>query len=129
MVDLIRRSAAERHVRAMAVVPRRKISKLAQKRSSPERHQRQLCDALLERQDQSLNHGNAAVLADRAEPRADALPLAPWFEFFHENWGPWSQTRCLGFAPAVRITRPRKARIASEVGSRSKRVMPMIRRQ
>jgi hypothetical protein len=29
-----------------------------------------------------------------------------------ENWGPWSETRCLGFAPAVEITRPRKARTA-----------------
>ena len=62
MVDFIRRSAAERHVGAMAIVPRRKISKLAQKRSSPERHQRQPRDALLERQDESLNDGDAAVL-------------------------------------------------------------------
>ncbi len=67
MVDFIRRSAVERHVGAMAVVPGLKISKLAQKRSSPERHQRQPCDAQFERQDQSLSHGNAAVLADRAE--------------------------------------------------------------
>jgi hypothetical protein len=62
MVDFIRRSATERHVRAMAIVPRRKISKLAQKRSPQERHQRQPRDALLERQDESLNDGDAAVL-------------------------------------------------------------------
>ena len=35
VVDLIGRSAAERHVRPMAVVPRCKVSKLAEKRSSP----------------------------------------------------------------------------------------------
>ena len=81
MVYSIRRSAAKRRMRAMAIVPRRKISKLAQKRSSPERHQRQPRDALLEREDQSLDHGDAAVLTDGAEPRAYALLLAPWFEF------------------------------------------------
>ena len=81
MVDFIRRSTAERRVGAMAIVPRRKISKLAQKRSSPERHQRLPRDALLEREDQSFDHGDAAVLTDGAEPRAYALPPAPWLEF------------------------------------------------
>ena len=38
-VDFIRCSSAERHVGAMAIVPCRKISKLAQKRSSLEWHQ------------------------------------------------------------------------------------------
>ena len=87
MVDLIGHSAAQCHVGAMAVVPRGKISKLAQKRSSPERDQRQPCDTLLERQDQSLHHGNAAVLTDRAEPRTDALPPAPRFELFAGELG------------------------------------------
>ena len=80
MVDFIRRSTAERHVRAMAIVPLRKISKLAQKRSTPERQQRQPRDALLERQDQPFHHGDAAVLTDCAEPRSYTFPTTPWLE-------------------------------------------------
>jgi hypothetical protein len=79
-VHFLGRSAVERHVRAMAVVPCRQGSKLTQKRPSAERHQRQPCDTLLEGQDQSLDHGDTAGLADRAEPGTDALPPAPRFE-------------------------------------------------
>lgn len=81
VADFIGSSAAERRVGPMAVVPGDQFREFSLEGSSPQRHQREPCDALLEREDQSLDHGDAAVLADRAEPRTHTLPSAPRFEF------------------------------------------------
>jgi hypothetical protein len=52
----------------------------ARKGISSQRYQRQPRDVLLERQDQSLDHGDVAMLTDGAEPRLDLLLAAPILE-------------------------------------------------
>ena len=58
-----------RHVRQMVVVPIREQHQLATTRLTAQRNQYLTCALILERPDQSLHHGNAAVLTDRAVAR------------------------------------------------------------
>ena len=100
-VDFLGRSAAERHVGAMGVVPRAQFREFSLESLAPQWHQRQPCDALLERQDQSLDHGDGAVLADRTEPGMDALPPAPRPECVTEELGA-SVSSCASSAVLMR---------------------------
>jgi hypothetical protein len=80
MVHLVRRPAGQRHVRTFDIVSFGQFEQISPKRFSPQRHQEEPSDALFERQDEPLDHGNGAVLADSTEPRLDVLASAPRLE-------------------------------------------------
>jgi hypothetical protein len=64
----------------MFVVPIDEQQQLATERRTLHRDRHQASAAVLERQDESLDDGQAAVLADGAEPRADVEAIAPVLE-------------------------------------------------
>src|SRR5260370_869007 len=75
-VNFVGRLALERRVRAMLVVPvDDRIELIAHCLAAQRNHH--VTQRFLQGTDKSLHHGNAAVLADGAEPRANAASLAP----------------------------------------------------
>ena len=80
-VHFVRRLATKPRVRPRLVVPFGCGQELAKKGFTSIRHKRQASEQALDRQDDSLHHGNRAVLADRSIARPlDALSFAPFSE-------------------------------------------------
>ena len=82
MVDLVGRATVESLVRAVPVVPDHEQRKLPSKTIAPIRNDQSPRALALDGSDQTLDHGDAAVLADRAEPLSDAMAVAPFREAF-----------------------------------------------
>ena len=80
MVDLVGRAAVERHVRAMAVVPAGKSLEFLSHLFASHGDQDDARAERFHREDEPLDDGDAAVLADGAEARLDLASLAPVFE-------------------------------------------------
>jgi len=77
VVHFVRRAAVQRHVRPMFVVPADEQIEHSAERLASHGHHEQSRTAGLECQDESLDDGQAAVLADGPEARTDVATLAP----------------------------------------------------
>jgi hypothetical protein len=80
MIDLIRRLAIERRVRAILIVPVRKTRELLVERVRVKRYQNDARTAALETQDESFNERDTSVLANSAEAGCDSLTITPILE-------------------------------------------------
>jgi len=80
MIHLIRRLAFERRVRPVLIEPDFKEPKLPMERLPAKWHEDDSRAFILEAQDESLNQGNAAVLANGAEAGRDPLAITPGLE-------------------------------------------------
>lgn len=77
-VDLVGRAALQARMRTLGVVPSDVVVELAPEGALRQRHNRQQACALgLQRLDEALDDGEAAVLADGAEALGDAVAAAP----------------------------------------------------
>ena len=65
---------------AVLIVPKDKELQVFNKGLSVRRHQRKRYVVLFERKDKPLNNGDAAMLSDRSESRADFVMPAPFLE-------------------------------------------------
>ncbi len=81
-VDFVRCAAAQRHVRAMLVIPIQKREKFTAEFFLSLRNQNSASAFILESPDDALHDGNAAVLAHGAKPGPDFLAPTPVFEPF-----------------------------------------------
>ena len=80
MVDLMRRLAMERRVGATLIVPVRKTRKLLMERTRAKWEQYDVRTAVLERQDESFNDRDTAVLANSTEAGRDPVVITPILE-------------------------------------------------
>ena len=80
MVDLMRRLAIERRVGATLIVPVRKTRELLVERARAKWEQYDVRTAVLERQDESFNDRDTAVLANSTEAGRDPVVITPILE-------------------------------------------------
>ncbi len=80
MINLMRRLAMERGVRATLIVPTGKTRQLLVEGVRTKRHKNDACAFVLERQDESLDERNAPVLANGAKAGCDPLVVTPILE-------------------------------------------------
>jgi len=113
----------------MPVVPRNQFQELSPEDPSSQRDQRQPGKVLLERQDQAFGHGDAAMLTKGTEPRLDPLPAAPQLVLVAIELRSSIGNQVPGAGVGRLHRRPRKARMACELGSRQKNVVPWMRRE
>ena len=80
MVDLMRRLAIERRVRATLIVPVRKKRKLPVEYLAAKWHEDPASAFVLETQDESFNERDTPVLANGAEAGCDPFAITPILE-------------------------------------------------
>ena len=80
LVHFVRRGAAQRRMRAFAVVPNLEVLQFLPRLLAAQRHRDPLSAERLQRQDKAFDDGNAAVPASCAVARLDSAPPAPALE-------------------------------------------------
>ena len=80
MIDLVGRVAMKTRVRPVLSIPVGKQAKLLAEGLATKWHQDNACTFILERQDESLDNGYTAVLADGAKAWCDSSAITPSLE-------------------------------------------------
>ena len=80
MIGLLRRLAIERRMGATVIVPIRKTAQFKLESVRTKRYQNNTCAFVLERQDESFDERDTAMLANGAEARCDPLAITPVLE-------------------------------------------------
>ena len=78
-INFVRSLPTQRHVRSMLVVPIENRHAFGSEVLLPKRDQDQQPQKFFERSVKPFDNCDAAVLADRSEPRLDLFPFAPCF--------------------------------------------------
>lgn len=89
------------------VVPVKKKQELPEEGVAKRRHQESPRALGLQRPEEPLDDGDAAVLTDCSDSRMDFLPSAACEEARAAELSPWSQMTYFGAARAVSMARPR----------------------